>query len=266
MSPEFYGASAPERGWTPSPTYILRRDRILKALDGRPVGRVLEIGCGAGGILNDLATRGFECEALEMSSAAREVARYVNRANENVHIHEAELSSWTGSFDYVMAFEVLEHIQDDRGALEKWRQYLKPQGALLISVPAHQRRWNASDVWAGHVRRYDRADLLRVIQSAGFEIEVFDCYGFPAANVIEPVRARVHAKSIRQGGKDAAGDEQQRINTERSGIERSMETRLFPLLNSFLGRLAMRLCLLLQASTSRSDWGTGYLVLARRRD
>ena len=44
-------------------------------------------------------------------------------------------------FDLVCAFEVLEHINDDGEALEQWREYLRPGGWLLLSVPAHQAQY-----------------------------------------------------------------------------------------------------------------------------
>ncbi|MEL7157397.1 MAG: methyltransferase domain-containing protein, partial [Actinomycetota bacterium] len=54
-------------------------------------------------------------------------------------------------FDYVMAFEVLEHITDDRAALEEWLRRLRPGGRVLFSVPAHQRKYGDADRAVGHV-------------------------------------------------------------------------------------------------------------------
>ena len=53
------------------------------------------------------------------------------------------------------AFEVLEHIDDDALALKQWREYLRPSGWLLLSVPAHQDQYGAADELVGHYRRYD---------------------------------------------------------------------------------------------------------------
>src|SRR5688572_255286 len=69
-----YGRVAPELGWVPAPRYLLRRHRALNLLKGLPRGRVLEVGCGAGALLNDLAGLGYDCTALESSSEARRVA------------------------------------------------------------------------------------------------------------------------------------------------------------------------------------------------
>jgi hypothetical protein len=49
-----------------------------------------------------------------------------------------------------------------------------------------------------------------------------------------------------------------------SGVERSTESRLYPLLKSFPGIMAMRIALFLQDMSSKKDWGTGYLLSGRK--
>jgi SAM-dependent methyltransferase len=62
-------------------------------------------------------------------------------------------------FDMVAAFDVLEHIEDDIGALRAWRALLTPPGHLVITVPAGPELWSRRDDFAGHCRRYSRAGL-----------------------------------------------------------------------------------------------------------
>jgi SAM-dependent methyltransferase len=83
------------------------------------------------------------------------------------------------SFDAVVAGEVIEHIEDDRGALEEAARVLRPGGILVISVPAHPGWFGASDTWAGHVRRYTRDDLACVLEDAGLTLERIRPWGFP---------------------------------------------------------------------------------------
>ena len=262
MSSKYFGAAAAELGWVPSPSYLLRRDRILRLVDKLPRGRILEVGCGAGALLNDLANKGFMCTALETSPKALEIARFLNRNNNAVAIVERSKDSWFAAYEYIISFEVLEHIQDDYEALNSWSRWLAQDGKLMISVPAHRRRWNASDVWAGHVRRYDRQDLEKLLNFTGFEIEHFESYGFPLANIIEPIRARYHARRLKEEGIksiDVAN------NTARSGVERSAESKLYPLLSSIPGMLSMRAFFTMQAIFSRFEFGAGFLVLARKK-
>ena len=70
--------------------------------------------------------------------------------------------------DIVIAMDVLEHIQDDYSALKEWKQALKPNGLLLISVPAFQHLWSSHDIFLGHYKRYNKKDLNELVESAGF--------------------------------------------------------------------------------------------------
>lgn len=252
-----YGPAIPERGWVPAPTYVLRRRRVLKLLSSCRPGRVVEVGSGAGAMLADLSRLGFRCDALESSAQARELARIVNADDERVAIHDAAPDDWDGVFDTVLAMEVLEHIEDDSAALRSWSAWLRPGGTLLLSVPAHPRMWNASDVWAGHYRRYTRDGLRQVVEAAGFAIEHLECYGFPLSNIIDPVRARVHARKLR----DEGPEHDHAHGSARSGTERGLETRLYPLQASWPGSLAMRFFFAMQYVFLGTDLGTGYIML-----
>jgi SAM-dependent methyltransferase len=258
-----FGPAAPEYGWVPAPRYLMRRARILAlTADLRP-GDLLEVGCGAGMLLQEFARRGFRCTALESSSAALKVARALAReANLTIEFRDAPDSDFGSRFDAVFAFDVLEHVADDRAALAAWAGWLRPGGCVVISVPAHARRWTAGDEWAGHYRRYERADLKRLVGEVGLDLERFECYGYPLANVSERVGARSYARRIRHAGREEAD---RRSSTARSGIERGPHVRLYPLLRSPPGRLALAACLGIQRLFLATDLGSGYLLRARRR-
>jgi SAM-dependent methyltransferase len=76
----------------------------------------------------------------------------------------------SGGADVVLAFDVLEHLADDAGALREFFRVLRPGGLLWVSVPADMRLWSAHDVAVGHVKRYSRAELVRAVRGAGFEL------------------------------------------------------------------------------------------------
>lgn len=261
-----YGVALPDRNWVPAPSYVLRRRRILNLFSDFEPGRLLEVGSGAGAMLADLSRMGHRCDALETSPEARKLANLINSGDSNVAIHGEAQDGWSGAFDTVLAMEVLEHIEDHAAALENWSSWLRRDGRLVLSVPAHPRLWNASDVWAGHFRRYTRDGLKQVVEEAGFLVEHMECYGFPLSNVIEPIRARVHARRLdEEKVADASGEEDGHAHgSARSGTERGIETRLYPLQASWAGSLAMRLFFALQYLFLRTDRGTGYIVVARR--
>jgi SAM-dependent methyltransferase len=255
-----YGRAAPTLGWVPAPRYLLRRAAILARVRARAPGRVLEVGAGAGTLLADLAALGFTGAAVEASAAARALAARMLADVPGVTVHEALDPAWTSGFDYLCAFEVLEHIEDDAGALREWARMLRPGGRALLSVPAHAHRWTATDTWAGHVRRYDRADFIALAERAGLRVVACDNYGYPLANLVEPVNAWSRARQMRRAeaahGRDARSLE--------SGVQRSAETRLWPLLTSWPGRLAMRGAIALQRRFRATERGTGFLLEAER--
>jgi len=256
-----YGVVAPEKGWVPSPRYLLRRARFLEHVRQWPKGaRVLELGCGAGALTYELSRAGFDCTAVEHSPTAAAVAADINRGPNAADIR-SEAEDWDAAFDCLVALEVLEHIKDDRAAVASWHRWLRPGGLMLLSVPAHPARWNAGDEWAGHVRRYGRQQLCDVLEGAGMQVETIECYGFPLANLLEPVRA---AKCARDLAREARGGEDRAARTASSGIERATETRLFPLYSGWAGSQAMRLFCSTQKLFLGTDLGNGFLAVARR--
>ncbi|WAT18761.1 class I SAM-dependent methyltransferase [Aurantiacibacter sp. MUD11] len=252
-----FGATPPAGSqWVPSPGFLLRRNRILKMMRDIPGGDLLELGCGAGAMLADFAALGHRCTAVETSEAARAGATQFHAGNPSVTILSETDPSWRESFDCVVSFEVLEHIEEDREALSEWLSYLRPGGKLVLSVPAGPHRWDASDEWAGHIRRYTRDGLTDLVTSCGAKVEQVETYGWPLANMLAPIRARSKAK--------ASAADSTAARTAESGIERSAERRMLPILKSLPGRLAMRGFFAMQAAAAPTDLGPGYLLLARK--
>ncbi len=259
-----YGPVLPTRNWVPAPRYILRRKRILRHLTGYTPGKVLEVGSGAGALLVDLAQANYVCTGYEISQAAREVAAEFIRDSHTITLCSEARSNWVAHFDYLMAFEVLEHIEDDYAALSEWLNWLRPNGMALFSVPAHKRRWTASDVWVGHCRRYDKADLVRLCEQSGLEVLVVEHYGFPIANLVEIFRTRYHARRLQ-------ALESQQISMTRdehnlqSGVERTAETKLYKYMDTPPIRMLFRVGFWLQHLTRNLPLGNGLLIIARKK-
>lgn len=258
----FLGPAAPELGWVPAPRYLMRRARILPQLDVLSRGRLLEVGPGAGMLLIEAARRGFQCEALELSADAKTLAETViTQSGQTIPVHSDASALWHQSFDALLAFDVLEHIEHDREALIQWHDWLAPKGTLLLSVPAHMRMWTAGDEWAGHFRRYEREPLLQLLRESGFEPELIECYGFPLTNLSERVSSRAYKKRILHGD---GSEEDRRRNNDRSGTDRGPHLKIYPLLSSVPGKLALRAFCIIQSWFTHTDLGSGYLVKARR--
>jgi SAM-dependent methyltransferase len=81
------------------------------------------------------------------------------------------------TFDLVCAMDVIEHVEDDVGALRELTRVLAPHGTLLISVPLHQSHWTAFDDFVGHCRRYEPATLTSLLAQFGLRVESSAVYG-----------------------------------------------------------------------------------------
>ena len=75
------------------------------------------------------------------------------------------------TYDMVAALDVVEHIPDDKAALEGISRVLKPGGKLLMTVPAHQWMWSAHDVVNHHQRRYSKRDFKRLVNESPLKLE-----------------------------------------------------------------------------------------------
>lgn len=162
--------------------------------------RILEIGCGTGHNLPMLAQFGG-VDAIEIDEAARDIAS----VRLGKPVGAAPLPELTGvergAYDMVAVLDVVEHIEDDVGALKAMAECLKPGGCILIAVPAHQWMWSAHDVVNHHKRRYSKATLNAAIVKAGLKhngLSWFNSLLFPAA-----VAARLAGKLM---GKDDSDD------------------------------------------------------------
>jgi SAM-dependent methyltransferase len=75
-----------------------------------------------------------------------------------------------GSFDAVLAFEVLEHVDDDTGLIDEIARVSRPEAVLILSTPVHASMWSPLDVACGHVRRDEPPVLFEKLRAAGFHI------------------------------------------------------------------------------------------------
>ncbi len=256
-----YGPALPRHNWVPAPRYLLRRARVMQHLANTPPCRVVDIGCGPAALLAELAAKGFDATGVDRALPALELAAKF-AGPDNPMTLQPELDPATqGTFDLAISFEVIEHLEEDVAAMTEWRDYLKPGGRLILSTPAHPQRWNAADVWAGHVRRYTRDGLKDAVTRAGFEIETLECYGFPMANVMEIFRARAYAKVLENAAKS---DKSAYDLTDESGSDRTVESRFWKLFASAPVSAAMRLACQIQRPFLGTDFGNGYLVVARK--
>jgi SAM-dependent methyltransferase len=154
-----------------------------------PGDRVLDLGCGAGRHAFEALRRGAHVVAVDtdegelqqvtsMFAAMSEAGEVPARASARVVLGDATAMPFPdGSFDRVIAAEVLEHIPADQAAMNEIARVLRPGGVAAVTVPAwlpERICWSLSDdyhnVPGGHVRIYTRAELEAKLRAAGLAV------------------------------------------------------------------------------------------------
>jgi SAM-dependent methyltransferase len=164
-------------------------------LDGRGELRVLDVGCGAGGMLGPLSRYG-EVSGIDTSSELVEFCR--SRGFDSVKVGTAyDLPVADRSTDLITLFDTIEHVPDDLRVLRECSRALAPEGLLFVSVPAYQFLYANNDRVAHHERRYTATGLRRRLVEAGLvpaRVSYFNTLLFPAilpAVLAKKVKERV---------------------------------------------------------------------------
>ncbi len=140
--------------------------------------RVLELGCGGGGMLRaihahrpDIVLDGADLFASGLALAAEDLPK----GSRLMQVDAAALP-FEAEYDIVSLFDVLEHTGDDGAVLASSARALKPGGGLLLTVPQHQFLWSHLDEMAHHRRRYASGDIKAKLRAAGFRIDAAISY------------------------------------------------------------------------------------------
>jgi len=128
----------------------------------------LDAGCGTGRNLVEFGSLG---RASGVDPSPDAVSFCHQRGLDDVRVAGLEdLPFSDDEFDLLLACDVLEHIEDDTGALRELRRVAAPGARLLITVPAYQWMWTVHDVQLHHVRRYTLAVLQDRLRASGWTV------------------------------------------------------------------------------------------------
>ncbi len=135
-----------------------------------PGKKVLDIGCSSGVLMQELQAKGVsDIKGIDISEEAIRKCQAKGLA-ETFVMDAAKVDFPDESFDLLIASDCMEHIKNDEQALVEWLRILKPEGKLILFVPAFQFLWTKHDDINHHFRRYTQGNLGNKINAAGFTL------------------------------------------------------------------------------------------------
>lgn len=136
-------------------------------------GTLLEIGCSTGFLLHNLKREFPDAELVGADTDLQALGR-LGKSLPRVPLIQMDLLQCRMNerqFDAIVALNVLEHIENDHGAIVRMAKLLKPGGVLVVEVPQGPKLYDYYDAYLRHFRRYSREELVAKLRDAGLRIE-----------------------------------------------------------------------------------------------
>lgn len=240
------------------PRYLFRRYEILRNI--RPGENFLEVGTGNIKLAQALLGY-FKCGTIVDFSRYVE-AMYQRLPNEHkqrlrLRVGDVGELAFTETYTCVVTCEVMEHVEDDEGFLRRLHSLLNEGGQLVLSVPSRMKYWSIHDEIVGHLRRYEKEDIIERVERSGFsDIKVLS-YGFPFVNLLRLPRILLAHKQHKR-----KKNLEKRQQTEDSGVHHASDTVNW--LGLFVNQYTWLPFAWIASLFNRLDWSDGYIVIARK--
>ncbi len=158
----------------------IRNSHFIKYLNPSPKDKILEVGCGVGYFCELLNKYGVEISGIDISPDS--IASCKNNIEGNFYVGDAEsLTFEDESFDKLLCTEVLEHVENDKIALEGMFRVLKPNGYLVMTIPTQDGIFGAKIKNIMHVHGegpgkheregYSKKEIIELVESTGFKVD-----------------------------------------------------------------------------------------------
>jgi SAM-dependent methyltransferase len=172
---------------------------LLRRLGVGPPARVLDAGCGWGVTLGALERAGYRAVGADVSRRALERLDRPGRDLIEMDLSRP-LPPGVATHDAVLALDVIEHLDDDRDAVERLGGLARPGGVVVVSVPARPDLFTEFDAIQGHRRRYLPDSLRAAFAGTGLVVERLFWWGQWMVPLLR--RQRVRPRSL--GGETAS--------------------------------------------------------------
>ncbi len=211
-------------------------------------GAIYDIGGGNGYVALQLQNLGFEAVLIEPGAGGVENAK--KRGLKNLVCSSIEDAGFKkGSMDAIGIFDVLEHVEDDNGFLQRLNELLADPGRLYITVPAYKILWSNKDMAGGHFRRYSAKSLTKSLEKAGFRVE-YATYLFSL--LVVPMFVFLTLPSLMGFKMKNAKDEYE--------SEHRVESKTLGFLISIMSKIELKMI----RAGKRIPFGSSCLVVARK--
>jgi len=141
---------------------------------------ILEVGAGIGNITDFIILRNkLTLIDIDQSYIDYLNAKYSFRDQSNFNVFQADIQNINSSplaatmYDTIICLNILEHLENDRKAVENMISLLQPSGRLIILVPALNTLHGSMDISFGHYRRYNKKQLKMLIEGQNLDIVNF---------------------------------------------------------------------------------------------
>ena len=240
------------------PLAYRQKDILRRVIKERCLGpRYVELGCGDAFTMELFAELGMAGIGVDYAPVALEAAK-AKRLPGASYLEADFLKLDLKREPFVLLLNVLEHFKDDASILKLMNRYLKVGGYLGLAMPAHSKAYGPGDKLAGHWRRYDREELTKKLEFAGFEVTDFYSIGYPVGNLY----TGLYNLWLRMLKKDY---EFKPENTPETGLKDSVKHLPGPIqaVAGFAFPILRKL-IKLDRPFQRTDFGNNYLVMARK--
>jgi SAM-dependent methyltransferase len=205
-------------------------EAVFDMIDRFGAQTFVEVGCGAGGLSYKLVERGltgvgydFSCDAVTLAAATLRPFIAAGRY-QLIRGDIRDVTCSENQVDLGLSMMVMEHVHDDVAFMRKVASLVRPGGHVMVAVPGRKEKWSIEDDTVGHLRRYDREDLVATFAKARLDnVEVWSV-AVPTANLLFSLGNLM----IRRSTDNEKRRQSQRQQTEASGIREIPFKTVFP--------------------------------------
>ena len=147
-----------------------------------PKAKVAEIGAGLGQMLYLMKQVGYQEIGFELS---KEICEY-NKKNLGVNMYQGDIGETDNKFDFIMAFDLLEHIIEPEEFLKRCTNHLAASGIICIQTPCYNEKWSYDEMLEKaprfknlltefqHIHLFSRSSMEKLLREQGFEYINFE--------------------------------------------------------------------------------------------